>query len=321
MKKTDVMFIWLFLTALLLTMTTYAWFTTNRIFEIESFDIHVVSRGGLEISTDGINWKGVVGIIDFIDANNTYPNNVNQIPNSIKPVSTIGEVERGRQKIFYGEVDPRGLNSHYLRAYQSLEQKCIGEDCDGHFVTFDIFLKSFYKRKVTIGSESKISYIEGNTSGIENSFRVGFLNQGNLAEDAQIGRIQELNNANKTYIWEQNYDIHKPSAVTHAKKVYNITTTETNASRLNYYGVAKEIKYEDNVKVEEANSNFYPNFFRLVTPDIYTKENNQENSYLFDIEPGITKVRVYVWIEGQDVDCEDGSSQGKLQINLQFIAE
>ena len=36
------------------------------------------------------------------------------------------------------------------------------------------------------------------------------------------------------------------------------------------------------------------------------------------IKEGITKVRVYMWVEGQDVDCEDKASGGSLSFNLAF---
>ena len=39
----------------------------------------------------------------------------------------------------------------------------------------------------------------------------------------------------------------------------------------------------------------------------------------FEIAEGITKVRVYMWIEGQDVDCIDTASTGKqIDITLKF---
>ena len=39
---------------------------------------------------------------------------------------------------------------------------------------------------------------------------------------------------------------------------------------------------------------------------------------VFTLQPGITKVRVYMWVEGQDVDCEDHASGSALTYNLQF---
>ncbi|NLA33161.1 MAG: hypothetical protein GX864_04410 [Mollicutes bacterium] len=321
MKKTDVMFIWLFLTALLLTMTTYAWFSTNIIFEIESFDIQVVSRGGIEISTDGVNWKGVLGMLDFFDADQTYPTNLNQITTSVKPVSTDGSVEDGLLKLYYGDVDIKEQGNQYLYAVRSKEEKYDTINNPGHFVTFDIFLKSYYNRKINIDPISGVKYIEGTTSGIENAFRLGFLHQGTLSEETNLRQIQNLKDASKTYIWEPNSDAHMPSAVEHAQNIYNINTQEIGAQRITYHGISTEIPKTANVKVNEANSNHHPEYFKLVNPDITTTKHNTTPQYLFDIVPGITKIRVYIWIEGQDIDCEDGSTNGKLEINIQLFAE
>ena len=35
---------------------------------------------------------------------------------------------------------------------------------------------------------------------------------------------------------------------------------------------------------------------------------------------GITKIRVYMWVEGQDVDCENNASGTDIGFNLQFTA-
>ena len=45
-----------------------------------------------------------------------------------------------------------------------------------------------------------------------------------------------------------------------------------------------------------------------------------ETAYLkaFHIDEGVTKVRIYMWVEGQDVDCEDKASGGSLSYNLSF---
>ena len=36
------------------------------------------------------------------------------------------------------------------------------------------------------------------------------------------------------------------------------------------------------------------------------------------IKPGYTKVRAYMWIEGQDMDCYTGASGTYLDFNLKF---
>ena len=39
---------------------------------------------------------------------------------------------------------------------------------------------------------------------------------------------------------------------------------------------------------------------------------------VLNLEAGDTKVRIYMWVEGQDVDCENYASGGDLSFNLQF---
>ena len=37
-----------------------------------------------------------------------------------------------------------------------------------------------------------------------------------------------------------------------------------------------------------------------------------------NLPSGITKIRVYLWLEGQDVDCENNASVGDLAFTLEF---
>ena len=41
----------------------------------------------------------------------------------------------------------------------------------------------------------------------------------------------------------------------------------------------------------------------------------------FDLPEGVTKIRFYMWIEGQDVDCENGASGGGISFNLGFTTQ
>jgi hypothetical protein len=320
-RKKYIMFLWLFLTALLLSTTTFAWLSANRIFEINTFDIQIVSKGGLEISADGKTWKGVLGMLDLYDANETYPNNLNQIPDTIKPVSSGGQIEDGLLKLYYGQSSQGSDGDYYLSSQRTIEKTSFGYDPDANFVVFDLFLKTSFKRTLKLDSLSKISIIDGEGRGITNAFRVAFLNEGNAQNNDAISTIQNLKKATKAYIWEPNYDTHTLIAVEHARDLYNINTQETNASKIEYHGIINNFSRSSNVKTKEANSNYYPNLFVKVPIDIYTTRNNESVNKIFEIESGITKVRIYVWIEGQDVDCENNAASVNVSIDLHFIAE
>lgn len=314
-QRLNFLFLILLFTTLLLTVTTYAWFSMNRMFELDSFDIQVATKGGLEISADGMDFKGVIGMIDLINANDTYPSNVNQIPNSIRPVSSGGEVENGFLKIYYGEVE-QNLNNQILYAERSIEERGFNES-NGDFIVFDVFLRTTYKRRVTISPNSGV-FLNSGVSGMENAFRVAFLNQG-TSDD--FDQIQNLKNADRSYMWEINYDVHTENAITHAREIYNINTTSSNAARIEYSGITNDISRELMVNVQDAKSSMYPNLFKTVSIDFATKKDETENKTIFDIESGITKVRIYIWLEGQDIDCENRSSVGNVSINIQFDAD
>ena len=59
-------------------------------------------------------------------------------------------------------------------------------------------------------------------------------------------------------------------------------------------------------------------YFQRVNIDYYTKNNFDNNVQIFSINSGITKIKVYMWIEGQDVDCENSASGANITFDLQF---
>lgn len=320
-KRTGLMLVWMFFTALLLTMTSYAWFSTNRLLTIQAFNIHVASKGGIEISTDAINWKGVLTLQDLIDARNTYPNSINQIPDMLEPVSTGLEIENGLLKMYSGEATGDGINPEYfLVSERRVEQEGFGSNTNGVFVAFDVFFRNLSEKTVYLTPMSGISHFDRNV-GIENAFRIAFLNQGTLGTDANPASVQALRNANRAILWEPNYDTHTPYGVAHALNTYNINTTETGGSLLEYHGVKSPITASDDVRLSRSNATYFPNLFNKINVDIATRKNFNTFEKVMDLAPGITKVRIYIWVEGQDVDCEDNASIADITIDLQMTTD
>ena len=87
---------------------------------------------------------------------------------------------------------------------------------------------------------------------------------------------------------------------------------------LNYDGVLNEIPKIAGVTTNNASENKYPMYFSRVKVDYYTKNNFDNNVQIFSINSGITKIKVYMWIEGQDVDCENNAAIGNVALNLSF---
>ena len=47
----------LILLLIVLTASTYAWFTANQTVTVESIDVNIEAKNGLQISTNAVDWK------------------------------------------------------------------------------------------------------------------------------------------------------------------------------------------------------------------------------------------------------------------------
>ena len=303
--------------------STYAWFTSNRVVTINTINVHVAASGGIEISADGSNWKSIIMPDDITSVHDTtYPTSVNQIPYQLEPVSTGKEIDTstGFLKMFYGLTDSNTSGDYVLTSSRVVETEGNGPTSNGKYIAFDLFFKVSSDTTMYLTSNSKIKYSTDDGKGIANAVRVAFLNEGTVTNGSDLGTIQGLKDATptSTYIWEPNYNVHSASAVANARDVYGITTQETGATLIRYDGVINEIQKSDNVLVRNANSTNFPSLFKLVNVDYYTAKDFADNQEVFTLESGITKVRIYMWIEGQDVDCENNASYDDVEFNIQL---
>lgn len=315
-KKYFLALLMIMFTAAVLMSSTYAWFTANKTVTVEQIDVNVAASNGLQVSVDAINWKTVISNDDINGAGTTYTGATNQLPaGSIVPVSTVGEIDTatGFMKMFQGEISSNVGGNYILTATQTTETHGT---TNGSFIAFDLFFQTNQPETVYLTSNSNIQALNTAT-GIENSARVAFINEGNVAAGTDASVAQALKNGTTPIIWEPNYDVHTAAAVKNASDVYGITTTQTGGSKLAYNGVKADISSGANVLLNSTD----PTYFTAVNPGIATpKAGIPTDAYqkAFDLSAGITKVRIYMWVEGQDVDCENNASGGSLSYNLQF---
>ena len=85
-----------------------------------------------------------------------------------------------------------------------------------------------------------------------------------------------------------------------------------------YSGIKASILQSDNVYYYKATAANYAAKLGAVTPNITTNASNTEKKKLMTLKPGVTKMRIYMWLEGQDVDCYTGASGTYLNFDLQF---
>ena len=88
----------LLLLAVLLTASTYAWFTANKTVTVDDIDVNIAAQNGLQISANGVDWKSVLKLDDLKTGYTTTggTTDTNQLPTTMEPVSTAGNVTAGK---------------------------------------------------------------------------------------------------------------------------------------------------------------------------------------------------------------------------------
>jgi hypothetical protein len=322
-----ILLIALFFTTVLFTTSSYAWFTANKTVTVSNLSVNVEAQNGIQISADGSNWKSIVQVEDLKGVHaNTYTTSVNQIPTKMDPVSTIGVIDNsGHMEMYKGVVEDNATGDYILTATKQTDT----EGTSGSYIAFDLFFKVNMDTDLYLTTNSGVVTTDQTDTGIKNAARMGFVVLGHADDGTSTtAQIQALNAGSSAlkYIWEPNYNAHTASAVQHANDVYGETITEgTNNSRLAYVGVKAPIAATDNVLVNTQGATGYltdhSDFFGNVTIDYDTVAAFSAKKQIFGLEAGITKVRIYMWIEGQDVDCENSASNGNIDFKIQLTTE
>ncbi len=316
---------------------TYAWFTSNRKVEVEPMNVQVNTVNGLQISADAINWKALVTKQELIDvgatSGGTYSGSSNQLPDVFGAVSTVGEASTsgstaGTLKMFYGTVAAEeGTGIYKLSTTAAQEEvKCSGttDGCSSkYYAAFDLFFKVEAATDVVLEKTSFVNNTTGQEDrGIQNASRVGFLYLGNNPDVTASGTIQASKAADTTnhptIIWEPNCSSHTATGANNATTVYglsaaSVATDGSGTCGLNYYGVKAQITTPQVLNSTSAT------YFSQVTPGIKTAAGTRtSDDDIFTLQPGITKYRVYWWVEGQDVDAENNATGSYMTLKLVF---
>ena len=90
LRRLFILFLALVITGVFLGTSTYAWFTSNFTVSVQQIDVSVSSGSGIQISTNGTDWKSIITTEDILTKK--YDGAVNQIPletELMNPVSTV----------------------------------------------------------------------------------------------------------------------------------------------------------------------------------------------------------------------------------------
>ena len=287
--------------------------------------------------------------------------NKNYVPTELLPVSSSGTVKNGELQFVQGQVyttsdGKTGLKNitlcteNDLTPTETIENR--EDNNENHpFMVFDIYLKNISAKpegekdilKLNVGSRvwvdtDSINDYEGKGvagTGLEYSARVGMVIYENnisvIAQDTEektVGeQVRELEDSESgtVAIWEPNHLNHIPYVV--ANNRMGITSTSQQVSTL----TIKDTVTGDITDIYNWNDRRNLSKPITMTPTYELDSGTTEKASLtardgsteLGLESNrISKVRVYIWMEGQDPDCISMASLGdKLNVNLKLTKD
>ena len=320
-KKRKSLILLLLLTIIMFGTSTYAWFTANEVVTINDINVNVAASDGIQISTDGLNWKSVITNADITKG---YPasgsevdnsGSKNQLPSTVTAVSTNGAIDttgdtKGQVPMYIATITNDTNSNYVLTAARDAE---TGKD----YIAFDIFLRVNKIQTVYLTPDSQVTTSDTVDRGLKNAARIGFAKKGEAVVESTVDALRTLNNPSGTaIIWEPNSEAHTTAVVNSVAPNYGVTL---GTPKTTYFGVNQAFDTPVNLKtiVKDGHDTYTTQMSTVVatTSDVTTK------TQFLSLNPGITKYRVYMWVEGQDIDCENNATGSNITYKLQLTTK
>lgn len=287
----------LVVSAIVLTSSTFAWFSMAKRVEVEAMELNITSPDGVQLSANANAFTTMLTLADIKGESTArwaaYEGNQNNFPELLSPSSSVFDTTRALPKFYSGSIDDAG----YINATQ------VTSDVASGYVAFDIFVK--------VGQDQQVYWNETTVTCADNedvtsAMRVALVNCGTVAAkaeaDAILGTLPANPFQNRVVMYEPNSTNHTDaSGYADGATVPNLYITAP-FSRRTPTGNGKNIMQE----------NQYASTFKGVT---VTDADSAQNAY-FNAVAGINRVRVYLWMEGNDVDCANDVAGATIGFNL-----
>ena len=280
--------------------------------------------------------------------------NLNYVPIELLPVSSDGTVTNGKLNFVTGTINGTTLEEVKACSEDDITKTdTIADRQNGNtshpYLVFDMYLRNISAKtgsnkdtlKLNKGSRVFVNadsteddtQMEGAgvaNTGLEYSARVGFVLYGNTVSvnstSATLGedvRTIAATGSETAAIWEPNDKEHTIYVVNNDLVGLTASSQAFTTSALKYTTSTADIEniYTSATAIQEVNT---------MKPEYNTDGSVKDAVEITDVNAAkvqlvpntISKVRVYVWLEGQDPDCIDLASTGdKLNIDIKLTKD
>lgn len=266
-----------------------------------------------QVSTAGLRDGESGGLLKFFDTQVNEIYNVGTHTNQVKLISkkdtTVTEASGILSAAELNETNYGKQGNTYGEAYKAIEPT---------YMVFDLYFHVDRESKIFLEDDSSVvANIAGGSNvseDLQNSIRVAFLPLGFVAgadgserDDVQTSDITGLSTFGTLRIWEP-------------------YPTKTNNVKDATYGLSSEsYDAQSPVKFDAYTTGAYS-----TATTTYEDSELEVNADTMDItgkvelincaEAGFYKLRVFIWLEGNDPDCTSAVASNVLKINLSFVA-
>lgn len=293
----------LIVSAIVLTSSTFAWFSMARQVGVKEMELTVTSPEGVQLSANTANWTTQITIDDLNPAEGATgrfqadPDHTNNFPKLLRPSSSRMNTARALPVFYEGSVSETGV----LSAVQKT-------DATGGYIAFDVYLK-VSEAQTIYWDDTKVTMVENGNEEVLYSTRVALVPCG-TSEDPAVA---------KTIITcpQGSAQMYEPAGYKHlAELIAAGKATDDSYRQTNYLNVEIPASANHNVSgTGYVSTN--PQFVFTSNAGVQATEKDK-TGMKFSVTKGITRVRAYLWIEGNDIDCLQSVGGAQLKFALNF---
>lgn len=301
-----------------LSSATYAWFTKGVSATVVPFVVDVEDASGLSIGIDNYDdtndiFQAFTSKVDLSAAK--LANDSDWEMPTLVGVSSAGTVDTTGKLMFYSaSLDTTLANDPISKITASANPSVL---------SFDLYVENYGEAKGVMLKGSTIEF-KGAAGGIgaETAVRMAFVNNGVYDsskgvgqrfvydETLNVGYVDESNKGTRATIWEPNSEVHTANG----KKKYALAKgveSSTVSGKIDTFACDKAGDFSasplDRFAADAGNN--------LVLQNTIT---DVESTFFNVASDGTTKITVYLWLEGQDMDCLNDIATAEFEVSLRF---
>lgn len=299
----------LIVSAIVLTSSTFAWFSMSKQATVESMDLTVSSPEGIQISANASAWTANLTIDEIFNTDDTttsrydaYEGNANLYPADLVPVSSAieySDTDTGRVNFYKATLNDAGY------ANVSVISQTAGNADNAGLIAFDLFFKVANDTTVYFGTSE---FKDNSASDVLTSLRLGFTPLGNVPIGSTAAEAQALN----AFTRGTNNIVYEVDCMNRSADAKSLGQTDGKIPT-KYLAATSAAGQTTNGILN--NTQTKATAAKLVT------DTDNASVKSFNLKAGVTKMRVFLWVEGNDIDCQNSIAGAAFTAALKFTID